>query len=52
MYGWIWRKLPGPRWVKVITAVAAVAVLVLLLFVWIFPWLSPFLPFQQQTVEG
>lgn len=51
MYGWIWRTLPGPGAVKVleclVLAVAAVAVL----FLVVFPWLSPKLPFEDVTVN-
>lgn len=38
MYGWIWRHLPGPTWLKVIEALALTAAVVLLLFEVVFPW--------------
>jgi hypothetical protein len=50
IYPWIWRHLPGPTVVKVLGAVALVVVVVAILFLWVFPWLSPLLPFQQQTI--
>jgi uncharacterized membrane protein YadS len=52
MYPWIWRLLPG-RW-QMRTAIAVVLVLgvVAVLFLWVFPWIAPLLPFQQQTVGG
>jgi len=51
MYGWIWRHLPGPTAVRVLTAlVLALAVVALLLFV-VFPWAEPHLPFNDVTVD-
>jgi hypothetical protein len=51
MYGWIWRNLPGPLAVRVLTAVLLVAgVLALLTFV-VFPWAEPKLPFNNVTTE-
>lgn len=52
MYAWIWRHLPGPAWVRaLLLAVAAVAV-VALLFLVVFPWLTPRLPFTDTTIEA
>lgn len=51
MYGWIWRHLPGPLAVRIITAALLVlGVLALLLFV-IFPWAEPKLPFNNVTTQ-
>jgi hypothetical protein len=50
MYPWIWRHLPGPILVKSVLAVALVLAVVAVLFLWVFPWLAPLLPFQQQTI--
>ena len=52
MYSWLWRHLPGPWWMRVPVLVVAAALLVWVLFEWFFPWIEPYLPFQQQTVEG
>ncbi|QPL05447.1 MULTISPECIES: hypothetical protein [Actinomyces] len=38
MYGWIWRHLPGPTWLKVIEVLLLAAGAVLLLFEVVFPW--------------
>jgi hypothetical protein len=53
MYGWLWRHLPGPAPVRaVILLVAAVAVLAAC-FLWVFPAIAPFMPFNDTTVgEG
>ena len=51
MYGWIWRHLPGPLAVRVITAVVLVLGVVALLMFVIFPWLEPILPFNNVTTQ-
>ena len=40
MYGWIWRHLPGPRWLRVLEAAVLAVAVVLLLFEVVFPWAS------------
>ena len=50
MYGWIWRHLPGPTWVRVATTVVVCAVVVGVLFAWVFPAVAPLIPFNQLTV--
>ncbi|AIJ20144.1 MULTISPECIES: hypothetical protein [Amycolatopsis] len=51
MYGWIWRRLPGPVAVRALIALVLVlGVIALLLFV-VFPWLEPMLPFNQVSVN-
>lgn len=51
MYSALWRMLPGPTWLKAIEALVLVAAVVAVLFIWVFPWAAPYLPFDQQTVE-
>lgn len=51
MYGWIWRHLPGPSWVRAIIVGLALAAIVMSLFTWVFPWISEMIPIQEQTVE-
>ena len=50
MYAWIWRKLPGPTALKAVEALVLLAGVVLLLFVVVFPWLEPRLPFNDVTI--
>ncbi len=50
MYSWIWRHLPGRLPFKFLVATGLAVAIVAVLFLWVFPWLSPLLPFQQQTV--
>jgi hypothetical protein len=40
MYGWIWKKLPGPRFVKVLTSVLLLGIIVIGLFMYGFPLLD------------
>lgn len=51
MYGWIFRHLPGPWPVKTLLFLALLAIVVLVLFQWVFPWLEPRLPFNDVTVD-
>jgi hypothetical protein len=51
MYGWIWRRLPGPLALRVLQAlVLVIGVLALLMFV-VFPWAEPKLPFNHVTTQ-
>jgi len=51
MYGWIWRHLPGPLVLRIVTALVLVAGVVALLFFVVFPWLEPLLPFNDVSVD-
>lgn len=51
MYAWLWQRLPGPTPVRIVAALALFALLVAVLFLWVFPWLEPRLPFTDVTVE-
>jgi hypothetical protein len=46
VYGWIWRRMPGALWMKLLCAFILVSLLVVLLFGWVFPWAEPHLPFS------
>lgn len=52
MYGWIWRRLPGPLAAKVAEAVLLALVVVALLMMVVFPWLEPLLPFSDHATAG
>lgn len=51
MYGWIWRRLPGPVWVRAVIALALVAGVVAACFTWLFPAIAPLMPFNDVTVD-
>ena len=40
MYASLWRLLPGPLWVRIITAIVLVAVLLTVLVLWVFPFVN------------
>jgi hypothetical protein len=52
MYAWMWRHLPGPWPVRLVIALLMVAGVVSVLFLWVFPWVEPLLPFTDVTVDG
>jgi hypothetical protein len=49
VYTWIWRHLPGPFAVKFVEAVLLIAAVLALLFLVVFPWAEPRLPFNDVT---
>lgn len=52
MYAVLWRVLPGPWPVKVIEALVLAAIVVAVLFRWVFPVISPLMPFTNNTVDA
>jgi hypothetical protein len=51
MYTWIWRKLPGGIPGKLAGVIVLIAAVVVVLFLVVFPWASPKLPFNHVTVD-
>jgi Fe2+ transport system protein B len=52
MYAALWRLLPGPTAVKVLEAFVIFLLVLLVLFQWVFPWISPHMPFNDNTVDS
>lgn len=50
MYGWIFRHLPGPLWVRILTSAALVACALVLMVQFLFPWMSEFTTFTDSTI--
>ena len=50
MYAAIWRHLPGPGWLKFMEALLLIAVVVGVLFEFVFPWVANTLPAFDNTV--
>lgn len=50
MYGWIFRHLPGPLWLRILTAVGLVAVALVLIVQFLFPWMSDYTQFTDSTI--
>ncbi len=51
MYAALWRRLPGTRLAKTLQALVLLAVVVAVLFFWVFPAVAPHLPFEDVTIE-
>jgi hypothetical protein len=51
VYVWIWRKLPGGLVGKLLGSLLLLTGAVAVLFLWVFPYAEPRLPFNQTTVE-
>ncbi|WP_199220439.1 hypothetical protein [Homoserinimonas hongtaonis] len=51
MYAALWRLLPGPLWVRIVCAVAIVALVLLILVLWVFPWVNSFISVPEVTVQ-
>lgn len=50
MYGWIFRSLPGPLWLRIIFSLILIVAFLAVLVTWVFPWLSQFNPFTASTI--
>ncbi|MBE9403457.1 hypothetical protein M4D54_10785 [Brachybacterium sp. p3-SID1565] len=50
MYAWMFRRLPGPLWVRILITLVILAALVVVLFGWVFPAISPYMPFNDGLV--
>ncbi|MHA7132806.1 hypothetical protein [Oerskovia turbata] len=40
MYGWIFRRLPGNLFWRILQSLILVAAVVAVLFTWVFPWIA------------
>ncbi|HEY6741590.1 MAG TPA: hypothetical protein VI110_04460 [Lapillicoccus sp.] len=52
MYAALFRLLPGGRLAKTLQAVLLAAVVVVVLFLWVFPAIAPHLPFEDVTISS
>jgi hypothetical protein len=50
VYRWLWRHLPGPTPMRAVLCVLLALAVVALLFLVIFPWVEPRVPFNHVTV--
>ncbi|WP_164984023.1 hypothetical protein [Cellulomonas endophytica] len=52
MYGWLWRRTPGPAPVRVLLLALLAAAVLAACFAWVFPAVAPLMPFNETTVGG
>lgn len=50
IFPWIFRRLPGPKWLRIVQLFILATLLVLALFEWVFPTLDGVL--SEPTVES
>ena len=51
MYASLWRLLPGPWPVKALVSAILVVVVIAVCFLWLFPTIAPFMPFNDNTIS-
>ena len=51
MYSWIWRTLPGGTAAKAVQSIILFLAVVALLFFVVFPWIEPYMPYNNVTVN-
>jgi hypothetical protein len=52
VYGSLWRALPGPRAVKALLSLVLAIGVVVICFLWLFPAIAPFMPFNDNTIQS
>lgn len=52
MYAGLWRALPGPLWLRLILVLLLLAVVLVALAAWIFPWLESIIGPREATVAA
>jgi hypothetical protein len=50
MYAWIFRHLPGRLWLRIVFALVLIAVALVLMVQFLFPWMSHLTPFTDSTI--
>ena len=51
MYAALWRHLPGPGWARAMQCLVLALLVVGVCFTWVFPAVSPLLPFTDSTID-
>jgi len=51
IYALLWRALPGPTVVKALLSLVLFLGFVAFCFLWLFPRIAPFMPFNDNTVD-
>lgn len=50
LYAALWRRLPGPLLVRLLTVVVLAGAFVAFCFLWLFPRIAPLMPFNDNTI--
>ena len=50
MYAWIFRHLPGPMWLRIITSLVLIAGALVLMVQYLFPWMAQFTQLTDSTI--
>jgi hypothetical protein len=50
MYGWIFRHLPGPFWLRMVTSLVLIAAALVLMVQFFFPWMSEYTQLTDSTI--
>lgn len=51
MYTWLWRTLPGGLPLKLLQVLILFLAVTALLFFVVFPWIEPYMPYNNVTVN-
>ena len=52
MYATLWRLLPGPWPLKAFLSLILVLAVVAVYFLWLFPAIAPYMPFNSYSVQS
>ncbi|MDO4910903.1 MAG: hypothetical protein Q3972_04065 [Corynebacterium sp.] len=52
MYGFLWRSIPGPAWLKTVIFLAVLVGIFFLLMEVVFPYVDQFMPYTDVSVDG
>ncbi len=50
MYGWIFRHLPGPLWLRIVIALVLAAGALVLMVEFLFPWMAELTQLTDSTI--
>lgn len=51
MYSALWKIIPGPLWARILIVIAAAAIVIGLLMMFVFPWVDTIVTPRDVTVE-
>lgn len=51
MYAALWRRLPGPVWVRALICLVLILAVLAVCVTWVFPAVAPYVPWNDVTVD-